>query len=216
MQAGRVEDLREVGDFITYDIGPDSVIIVKSAEDELSAYHNVCPHRGRRLVDTPDGQRNARGTRKNFICGYHGWTFGLDGENTYIAHEDDWQGSSVRGRADLGKVNVDTWGGWIWINLDPECEPLAEYLGVVPEMLDPYQLQNMRAALAQVDRLRLQLEGGDGGVLRDLSRRHHPSRIQRLRPVSWLGAQSRPAHQHRLRSAQGNGRGFGQDARGHG
>ncbi|WP_417621261.1 aromatic ring-hydroxylating oxygenase subunit alpha [Parasphingorhabdus sp.] len=144
LQAGRMEDLQEVGDFITYEIGPDSVIIVKSGETELSAYHNVCPHRGRRLVDTPAGQRNARGTRKNFICGYHGWTFGLDGENSYIEHEDDWQGSLCEGRADLGKVSVDTWGGWIWINLDPECSSLADYLGVVPGMLDPYGLQNMR------------------------------------------------------------------------
>lgn len=145
LQAGRVEDLGVVGDFITYDIGPDSVIIVKSGEDELSAYHNVCTHRGRRLVDTPGGERNARGTRSSFICGYHGWTFGLDGENTFIPQEEDWQGSLCAGRADLGKVKVDTWGGWIWINLDPECEPLRDYLGVVPEMLDPYGLQNMRA-----------------------------------------------------------------------
>ena len=144
LKAGRVEDLLETGDFITFDIGPDSVVIVRSGKDELSAYHNVCPHRGRRLVDTPAGKRNAAGTRKNFICGYHGWTFGLDGENTYIQHEADWQGSLCAGRADLGKVHVDSWGGWIWVNLDPHCQPLAEYLGVLPEMLDPYQLQNMR------------------------------------------------------------------------
>ena len=82
LQAGRVEDLPDVGDFITYDIGPDSVIIVRSGAADgthgLSAYHNVCPHRGRRLVDTPPGKRNAVGTRKSFICGYHGWAFGLD------------------------------------------------------------------------------------------------------------------------------------------
>ena len=148
LQAGRMEDLREVGDFITYDIGPDSVVIVRTGAGEtggaLSAYHNVCPHRGRRLIDTPVGKRNATGTRKSFICGYHGWTFGLDGQNTYVGHEDDWQGSLCAGRADLGQVRVDSWGGWIWINLDPECSPLAEYLGVLPEMLEPYQLHNMR------------------------------------------------------------------------
>ncbi len=144
LQAGRVEDLRVVGDFITFDIGPDSVIIVKSGEAALSAYHNVCPHRGRRLVDVPEGRRNARGIRKSFICGYHGWTFGLDGANTHIPHEDDWQGSLCAGRADLGRVMVDTWGGWIWINLDPDAAPLADYLGVVPAMLDPYRLDAMR------------------------------------------------------------------------
>jgi len=144
LQAGRVEDLPATGDFITYDIGPDSVIIVRDGPETLAAYHNVCPHRGRRLVDTPPGQRNARGTKRSFICGYHGWTFGLDGANAYIPHEDDWAGSLCAGRADLGTVAVDTWGGWIWINLDPDCSPLAEQLGVLPEMLDPYGLADMR------------------------------------------------------------------------
>ncbi|MCB2079941.1 MAG: Rieske (2Fe-2S) protein, partial [Novosphingobium sp.] len=113
LQAGRAEDIPNVGDFITYDILTDSVIIVRAALDRIEAYHNVCPHRGRRLVDTPKGKRNATGTRKNFICGYHGWTFDLDGENTYVEHKDDWQGALCEGRADLGKVSVDTWGGWL-------------------------------------------------------------------------------------------------------
>ncbi len=145
LQAGRIEDIPEVGNYITFDILDDSVIIVRSAPDELRAFHNVCPHRGRRLIDTPAGKRNARGTRPNFICGYHGWTFDLEGTNTFIEHQEDWQGRLCDGLADLGKVKVDTWGGWIWINLDPEAMPLAEYLHPAATMLDPYQLQNMRA-----------------------------------------------------------------------
>lgn len=144
LQAGREEDVPEVGNYITFDILDDSVIIVRSAPDELRAFHNVCPHRGRRLIDTPAGKRNARGTRPNFICGYHGWTFDLEGANTYIEHQEDWQGRLCDGLSDLGRVKVDTWGGWIWINLDPEAMPLAEYLHPAATMLDPYQLQNMR------------------------------------------------------------------------
>ncbi len=144
LQAGRVEDIPEVGDYITYDILTDSVVIVRTGADSIAAYHNVCPHRGRRLVDTPPGMRNARGNRANFICGYHGWTFGLDGGNEYVAEKEDWQGALDGGCADLGKVNVDTWGGWLWINLDPDCMPLNEYLQPAASMLEPYQLQNMR------------------------------------------------------------------------
>lgn len=144
LQAGRVEDIPEVGDFITFDIMTDSVIIVRSAPDRIEAYYNVCPHRGRRLVDTPEGARNACGTRSNFICGYHGWTFDLEGTNTYIEHEEDWQGALCKGRADLGKVHVDTWGGWLWINLDPDCGPLRDYLEPAASMLAPYELENMR------------------------------------------------------------------------
>ena len=144
LQAGRVEDVPEVGDFITYDIGPDSVIVTRTGPDEIRAYHNVCPHRGRRLIDTPAGQRNARGTRRNFVCGYHGWSFDLQGHNTYIEHQADWQGCLDGGRADLGAVQVDTWAGWLWINLNPKAEPLPDYLGEAVRLLAPYRLQDMR------------------------------------------------------------------------
>src|SRR6516165_8749846 len=61
LQAGRIEDIPEVGNFITYDIHDDSVLIVRTAPDIIKAYHNVCTHRGRRLVDAPAGARNAHG-----------------------------------------------------------------------------------------------------------------------------------------------------------
>jgi phenylpropionate dioxygenase-like ring-hydroxylating dioxygenase large terminal subunit len=144
LQAGRIEDIPEVGNYITYDIGVDSVIIVRTAPDAIKAYHNVCPHRGRRLIDTPAGARNARGKKTNLICGFHGWTFNLEGRCTFIQHKDDWQGSLSEESTALGPVMVDTWGGWVWINLDPACEPLATYLAPVPPMLDPFLLQNMR------------------------------------------------------------------------
>jgi len=144
LQAGRVEDIPNAGDYITYDIMTDSVIIMRGEDGAIRAFHNVCPHRGRRLIDTPPGMRNARGTKKNIICGYHAWTFDLEGQNTFIEHKDDWQGCLTADRTGLGKVNVDTWGGWLWINLDPDCIPLREYLEPAASMLDPFQLQNMR------------------------------------------------------------------------
>ncbi len=143
LQAGRVEDLPDVGSYITYEILDDSVVIVRTAPDTLKAYHNVCPHRGRRLIDTPEGARNARGRMSKFVCGFHGWQFNLEGENTHIPHQEDWQGA-LSGCDGLATVKLDTWGGWVWINLDPESGSLQEYLGVIPEMLEPFQLQNMR------------------------------------------------------------------------
>ena len=53
LQAGRVEDIPEVGNYINYDILDDSVLIVRTASDRIKAFANVCTHRGRRLVDTP-------------------------------------------------------------------------------------------------------------------------------------------------------------------
>ncbi len=142
--AGRLEDIPLVGNYLTYDILDDSLLIVRTAEDQIRAYHNVCPHRGRRLVDTPAGARNARGTRTQFVCAYHGWRFNLEGDNTHIIHKDDWQGALTDTCTGLRSVSVDTWGGWLWVNMDNDCEPLRDYLEPAASMLDPFELQNMR------------------------------------------------------------------------
>ncbi len=144
LQAGRVEDIPKAGNYLTFEIMDDSVLIVRSDEHTIKAYHNVCPHRGRRLVDVPEGKRNASGHRLQFVCAYHGWRFNLEGENTHIQHQDDWQGALDKECTSLKPVKLDTWGGWIWINLNPDCEPLSEFLQPVPEMLEPFELQNMR------------------------------------------------------------------------
>ena len=143
-QVGRVEEIPNVGDFLTYDILDDSILIVRTSDNEIAAYYNVCQHRGRRLVDTPEGAKNARGSRKNFVCGFHGWRYNLAGACTHIREKEDWQGALTSERTQLGAVKVDTWGGWIWVNLDPKCEPLRDYLEPAASMLDPFELQNMR------------------------------------------------------------------------
>ena len=65
LQVGRIEELPEVGSYLTYDILDDSIIVVRTGAsesgDNFAAHHNVCMHRGRRLIDTPDGAKNACG-----------------------------------------------------------------------------------------------------------------------------------------------------------
>ncbi|MFD1814648.1 aromatic ring-hydroxylating oxygenase subunit alpha [Rhodococcus gannanensis] len=143
-QVGRVEELPRVGDFLTYEIMDDSIIVVRTAPDTLRAYYNVCAHRGRRLVDTPPGARDARGQARQFICGFHGWRYNLDGENTFVAEREDWPCGLNQQNAGLTDVKIDTWSGWIFVNLDPDCEPLRDYLEPAASLLEPFQLQNMR------------------------------------------------------------------------
>src|SRR6201989_1056886 len=72
-QVGRVEEIPEVGNYLTYDVLDDSILVVRRGPAEFKAHHNVCMHRGRRLVDPPDGAKNASGrARKSFVCGFHG------------------------------------------------------------------------------------------------------------------------------------------------
>jgi nitrite reductase/ring-hydroxylating ferredoxin subunit len=142
---GRVEELAEVGDYLTYEIVHDSVIVIRTAPGELKAFYNVCSHRGRPLVDTPPGQHDGRGNGRAFVCSFHGWTYNMDGQCIHVTQREDWpEGSLTEENTRLGPVKVDTWGGWIWINLDPESVPLREYLEPAATLLDPFQLENMR------------------------------------------------------------------------
>jgi phenylpropionate dioxygenase-like ring-hydroxylating dioxygenase large terminal subunit len=143
-QVGRVEDLPKVGSFLTYDVLDDSVLVVRTGPDAFRAHHNVCMHRGRRLVDTPDKVKSACGQRKSFVCGFHGWTYDHDGKCIHVPERQDWQDGLTPENTHLAAVNVDTWGGWVWINMDPGCEPLRDYLEPAATMLDPFRLQDMR------------------------------------------------------------------------
>ena len=154
-QAGRVEELKQVGDYITYNICHDSILIVRDTPSTLKAYHNVCPHRGRRLVGDNTGggpvvvkqvtgAHSARGNQLNFACNYHNWTFNHAGEAAYIPDKEDWNGALDRVCTSLTPVQVDTWGGWIWINMDLEAGSLREYLEPINSLIDPFEFDKMR------------------------------------------------------------------------
>ena len=142
--AGRVEEIPKPGDYITYEVGEDSILIVRTAASAIKAYHNVCPHRGRRLIDTPPGENRACGNRKAFVCGFHGWTYNLDGKNTYVLDKEDWKGVLDEKRTSLCEVKVDAWGGWLFINMDPSAVSLREYLEPAAGFLDPFEFEKMR------------------------------------------------------------------------
>ncbi len=142
--AGRLEDIPEVGNFITYNILDESIVIVRTGADTLKAYYNVCPHRGRQLVNTPDDVNCVRGKKQNFVCGFHGWTYNLEGANTFVLDPQDWKGALTAERTCLSTLKVDTWGGWIYINMDPDCAPLRDFLEPAASILDHFQFEKMR------------------------------------------------------------------------
>ena len=142
--AGRVEEVPNIGDYITYDIGNESILIVRTTPDMIKAFYNVCSHRGRQLVDTAPGEHNACGRRKQFVCGFHGWRYDLDGNCTFKLDESDWKGKLTSERTKLGEVKADVWGGWIFVNMDPDCMPLADYLDPAAGILNPFELEKMR------------------------------------------------------------------------
>jgi phenylpropionate dioxygenase-like ring-hydroxylating dioxygenase large terminal subunit len=133
---GRSDDIKEIGDYVCTDIGRESVIIVRQDDGSLRAFPNVCLHRGNRL--RPEGQGNAQ----NFRCMYHHWTYDLEGKICRIPDLDSFpQGGPPEGR--LPSLPCGEWGHFVWFSLNPNVEPLEDYLGVIPQHLDPYHFERM-------------------------------------------------------------------------
>src|SRR5579871_2915130 len=99
--------------------------------------YNVCRHRGRQLAQ-------GCGHTKQFACRFHGWRWNLDGENAFILDAENWGGYLTPENTRLRSVKVDTWGGWVWINMDPDAEPLRSYLEPATTMVGPFELEKMR------------------------------------------------------------------------
>jgi phenylpropionate dioxygenase-like ring-hydroxylating dioxygenase large terminal subunit len=136
--ACRVEEIPDVGDYVVYDILDDTILITRSGPDEISAFYNVCAHRGKRLA-------NGCGHAKQFRCSYHAWRYDLKGQNIFVLDQDDWAGALKPERLNLPSVRVGTRAGFVWINMDPDCVPLEEYLEPAAEMLlDPFRFEDMR------------------------------------------------------------------------
>jgi phenylpropionate dioxygenase-like ring-hydroxylating dioxygenase large terminal subunit len=138
--ACRLEEISGVGDYVNYEIGEESILIVRNTAEAVKAFYNVCPHRGRRLRD------DERGNLSAIFCGYHAWTFDLDGRPITIPAREDWQGCPAISDDDLSltRVKAEIWGGWVWINMDPESEPLLDFLQYIPDWLGAFEWENCR------------------------------------------------------------------------
>lgn len=139
LMACRVEQLDSPGSYVVFDFVRETILLVRQQSGEIKAFHNVCPHRGRRLKD-------GCGSMTKIYCCFHAWSWNLDGSIQRVVRRDQWQGCPDFQDQDLHlpEVRVDTWAGWVFITLNPDAPSLREYLGDVPEYLDCYELEKTR------------------------------------------------------------------------
>jgi phenylpropionate dioxygenase-like ring-hydroxylating dioxygenase large terminal subunit len=135
--AGFERDIPEPGDYFTFEIGRESVVVVRQADGRARAFHNVCMHRGNRLVEP------GRGSAAAFTCLFHAWRYGLDGSLEAALDAETFPQGCPAESLHLTPVRCDSWGGFVWINLDPEAMPLRSYLDPIPAHLDPYHFEEM-------------------------------------------------------------------------
>ena len=124
--ACREEEIPDVGDYQIYEVAHLSFIVIRTAPDEIKAYWNSCPHRARKLV-TFDGKRASE-----LRCMFHGWAWNLDGSLKEMSCGWDFPGARPE-EVKLPEVKVGTWGGFVFINPDPDAESLEAFLGELPE-----------------------------------------------------------------------------------
>jgi phenylpropionate dioxygenase-like ring-hydroxylating dioxygenase large terminal subunit len=137
-QIGCLEsELATPGDFITTELAGESILLVRTTEGAIRGWYNVCHHRGNRLVPDERGRTGA------FVCPYHGWVWGTDGELQKVQDPEDFADGDPCGRLRLSEVRVDTWAGFVWFNLAPAGVSLAEFLEPIARELDTYRMQQM-------------------------------------------------------------------------
>ncbi len=130
----RVTEISEPGDSFVYDIVDMSILVSRTEQGELKAFNNACLHRGRQLIDES-------GNYKELRCPYHAFTWNLDGGFKGAPCAWDFQ-HIVKDDFGLTEVLVDTWGGWVFINMDTTAPSLQEYLGVLPSHFERWKPEN--------------------------------------------------------------------------
>ena len=120
-----------VNDFFLSYIGEDPVIVTRDEQNKFHVMLNLCTHRGSRIM------RADKGNTRNFMCTYHGWTFGNDGKLGYVPAESESYYSALdKEQLCLHEARTEVYAGIIFANWDPEAPSLEDYLGDARWYLD--------------------------------------------------------------------------------
>ena len=124
--------------FFTADVAGEPVVIVRDKQGTLRAFSNVCRHRAGPIA-------SGSGCKNVLRCGYHGWTYTLDGR---LIGTPDVEGVEFFDRSTMGMVplRLETWEQFIFVNFDLNAEPLSTYLGDIPEQARGFQFDGLHFA----------------------------------------------------------------------
>ncbi|WP_370232046.1 aromatic ring-hydroxylating dioxygenase subunit alpha [Cognatishimia sp.] len=121
-------ELANPGDYYAFTLHGQDFFLVRTPDGDLRGFHNVCPHRGHRLVE-------GQGNKSRVTCPYHAWTFTLEGKLRGARGVDRTSGTN-QGRKNLLPVRVDQIVGFVFINADLDGESLADFApGLEQQML---------------------------------------------------------------------------------
>ncbi|MGG1679666.1 aromatic ring-hydroxylating dioxygenase subunit alpha [Neobacillus sp. NRS-1170] len=127
--AGHTSQVEKAGDFFTFEIADQPIIISKDKNNELNAFYNICPHRGTIV------EKSECGNKKVFTCTYHGWTFHLNGK---LNKAPNFTTNELGNHSCMTQVKIEVLQSMIFINLNPDAGPMAETYGDFMASLEKY------------------------------------------------------------------------------
>jgi phenylpropionate dioxygenase-like ring-hydroxylating dioxygenase large terminal subunit len=131
-----VNSIPKAGDYATFDLAGESILALRDRDGSIRGFHNVCRHRGARLLD---GSGNCPAS---ITCPYHGWTYRHDGGLIGMPVRESFPGLD-RSEHGLKPVRVDIAMSFVWVCLAGDPPPVAKVWGQLADELLPYRLQDM-------------------------------------------------------------------------
>ena len=145
LYGGRIEQLPRKGTYFTKELPflNLSVLFVRGLDDQVRAFHNVCTHRGNKLMWEDYPNRESHGACRQMACKYHGWRFDLEGEISYVHNAPEFFDLKADDIA-LAKIHCEVWAGFIFFNLEETpSQGLREFLTPGVEALESYPFDKM-------------------------------------------------------------------------
>jgi phenylpropionate dioxygenase-like ring-hydroxylating dioxygenase large terminal subunit len=143
--------LAEPGAYVAHESAGVPLVAVRGEDGVVRAFRNACRHRGMAVA------KGASGCAKAFVCGYHGWTYGLDGRLRFVPDEEGFPGLDKAAHG-LAPVRADERGGLVFITQDPAADP-EPFLADIPELIGPQNtLYSAREGVQDVN-WKVSLEG---------------------------------------------------------
>jgi len=145
LNVGRVEQLPRNGSYFTKElaVANTSIVVVRGKDGKVRAFHNICRHRGNKLVWTDFPREETSGNCRHFVCKYHGWRYELDGSCSFVQQESEFFDLDKKDYG-LVPVHCDVWGGFIFVNLDAQPQQtLRDFLGPMINAIEDYPYDKM-------------------------------------------------------------------------
>lgn len=136
--ACREEHVAEPGSYYTFDLGNESILVARGEDGVVRAFYNVCRHRNNRLVRDRCGK-----DVRSFACSYHRWTWNTAGRLRNIPDRETFPGLPDDEQLGLKELKAGVWGGFVFVSMNPDVEPLMSYLDPLPRTLDKYWPEKM-------------------------------------------------------------------------